>query len=219
MIPLFTKQKVIEEWLCGFSRRAIANNNDISEGSVSSIVKQYEGEYGSIHYAREIANFLHKKGYDYLQFGRAIRFQNTLDSLGISYDMAGETLIRLQEHCFRNNVDLDSFLRHYTSVVDRLDDISIPIEKFNQIIETNSQTIKTQNNLIHKNNRTLESQHMALRDIERLKPLLPIHAKYLESVESERKKDDIIRTLMNQNQDPKEQVDSSKREKENEEKS
>lgn len=218
MIAITIRQKVIEEWLCGLSRRTIAKNNEISEGSVSLIVKEFEGEYGRVHFAREIAKFLYKKGYNYLQFGRAIRFQNTLDSLGVSYDVAGESLIRLQEHCFRNNISLDSFLCHFISVVDRLDDISIPIEKFNQFIEMNSDTIKTQNNLIEKNNIELESQNAALKDIDSLKPLLPIHAKYLESVESERKKDDIISTLMTRIQQLEEQVDLLKRDKENGEK-
>jgi len=137
MIEIETKQKVIEEWLGGLSRRAIAKNNDISEGSVSSTTAQFEGEYGIVNNAREIAAglFHYKNGIDYLQFGKAIRFHHNLDSCGVSYEKAGETLFRLQEHCFRNNLDLDTFLSHFNTVIDRLDDISIPIENFDEIIE------------------------------------------------------------------------------------
>ncbi|KAA2280374.1 hypothetical protein [Candidatus Nitrosocosmicus sp. SS] len=195
MIALNIKQKVIEEWLGGLSRRIIAKNNDISEGSVSSITAQFEREYGIVNNAREIARFLYKNGIDYLQFGRAIRFHHNLDSCGVSYEKAGETLFRLQEHCFRNNIDLDTFLSHFNTVIDRLDGISIPIEKFDEIIEEKSKTIDKQNCMIEKNRIFLEEQNKRIIEVEKLKPLLPIHAKYLESVESGKIKDETIKTL------------------------
>ena len=95
-IPKEIKIKVLRDWLRGVSRDTIANNNQISYGSVSKILKAIKNkEISDIDLLREVALTLKRQNLDVAEFASSIRLKKMLDNLGYSEERTEKFLEHL----------------------------------------------------------------------------------------------------------------------------
>ena len=80
-IPNKIKIKVIREWLNALSRDQIATNNQISEGSVSNIIRAVNNQIPDIDLLRGVAVELRREGLDLITVAHSIRLRKMLDNL------------------------------------------------------------------------------------------------------------------------------------------
>ena len=103
-IPKEIKIKVLRDWLRGVSRDTIANNNQISYGSVSKILKAIKNkEISDIDLHREVALTLKRQNLDVAEFASSIRLKKMLDNLGYSEERTEKFLEHLSVFFFKSD--------------------------------------------------------------------------------------------------------------------
>ena len=82
------KRKVIQEWLSGHSRAKIAIDNNIGEGTVSSIVSDFKVglDNSEFYSARELALAAKKQGLTLIQVASHFRLYNYFIKSGATED-------------------------------------------------------------------------------------------------------------------------------------
>ncbi len=154
-IPHQIKRKVIREWLNGVSRDSIAINNQISFGSVSSIILKIKtSEILDIDLLREVALALKRKNLDLIEFASSMRLNKMLKSLGLSEEEIDRFLKYLSVFFYKNDVkNVEDFLIQLELVYDiavNLDvsiyDIPEEIEKLNADISK----LKNEKNILER---------------------------------------------------------------------
>jgi hypothetical protein len=77
-IPKSIKEKVILQWLQGYTRERIAKENGIGTGTVSKIINEARSqkEYHDIDFLRETSIMLRQEGLELSRLGFAIRLKN-----------------------------------------------------------------------------------------------------------------------------------------------
>ena len=92
-VPPTLKNKVLQEWLQGFSRDYIAIVNNIAAGTVTNIIKQSKDTVFDIDLLREVALTMRKGGVDLNQLASSIRLKNRLDELDLTEEKV-ESLLK-----------------------------------------------------------------------------------------------------------------------------
>ena len=110
-IPKVVREKVITEWLQGFTRDKIAENNDIGDGTVTEIINDYRENDSDIDKQREFVVALMRKGIDLNLFASSIRLNRFTERLGIEEEQLESFLVNVQEHCFKKNKETNDFIK------------------------------------------------------------------------------------------------------------
>mgnify|MGYP003579510870 CR=1 FL=1 len=84
-IPDHIRSAIINSWMMGKSRDKIASEFNISTGSVSNIIKQWQNSIGvfDANNLRELGLALKKAGISPIQCANGLRIYNILNQLGI----------------------------------------------------------------------------------------------------------------------------------------
>jgi hypothetical protein len=83
-----TKKRVVQQWLSGDSRSKIAIDNNLGEGTVSSIVNYYKIGLDSSEFdsARQLALEVRKQGLTMSELSLHVRLYNFIRSSGAAED-------------------------------------------------------------------------------------------------------------------------------------
>lgn len=83
-----TTRRVVQEWLSGFPRDKIAIDNDIGEGTVSSIINYFKIglDQSEFDLARELALEVMKQGLTLSELSSHIRLYNFIKTSGLAED-------------------------------------------------------------------------------------------------------------------------------------
>lgn len=103
-IPPSIKTKVIEEWIQEISRDKIAQNNDIGNGTVTSIIQQSKTNTADIDIMRALAIKIKKGNLDLNYFTSAVRLKKVLDRLELSEEKIKIFPEGANIHCFKKKV-------------------------------------------------------------------------------------------------------------------
>jgi hypothetical protein len=135
-IPLATKEKVIYEWLQAKPRNIIADELNISYGSVTNIIEQVKKDsIKDIDLLRAVAGLLKKNNLDLTHFALSIRLKNKLDDLEISETKAELFFENALIYCFQKEIEPEEFFIQINSVCFTSEYCKIPLEDLSGFIE------------------------------------------------------------------------------------
>ena len=95
------KSAVIDAWMMGKSRDKIASEFNISTGSVSNIIEQWQNRIGvfDANNLRELGIALKKAGMTPVQCANGLRINNIINQLGIDEDHLHDFVKNLYNEC------------------------------------------------------------------------------------------------------------------------
>ena len=110
-VPSAIKEKVINAWLEAKPRNIIADETEISYGSVTNIIAAVKRESTKdIDFLRAVADLLKKNNIDLTYFASSIRLKNRLNNLKLNEIQADSFLEDIAIHCFKEEIDPKTFL-------------------------------------------------------------------------------------------------------------
>ena len=131
-IPKVVREKVITEWLQGFTRDKIAENNDIGDGTVTEIINDYRENDSDIDKQREFVVALMRKGIDLNLFASSIRLNRFTERLGIDEEQLESFLVNVQEHCFKKNKETNDFIKSVNDACSMSNRMQVTVEELPQ---------------------------------------------------------------------------------------
>lgn len=159
-IPRNIKEKVIRQWLQGWTRERIARENDIGAGTVTAIIKEAreQKEYHDIDLLRNVAIVVKEEGLELAQLGFAVRLKRIMEENVINESQIEPIIIDFATYCFKHNLAFDKLIDGGYKALDLADKLGILVEKIPEYIV--QATKRTQ---------TLDAQrHDKIRDKERI---------------------------------------------------
>jgi hypothetical protein len=143
VIPRSIKTKVIRLWLDGKPRDKIAEELEISAGSVSNIIEDSRGNDPQFDMLREVAVELKTQNMDVESFAPLVRIYKVLKEKGLltgitgkeSFELMHDRMIALIESlevfCFKNEqLAIEDFVSLVTRMHSIADKLGIPFERF-----------------------------------------------------------------------------------------
>lgn len=135
-VPPVIKEKVINAWLEAKPRNIIADDNEISYGSVSNIIVQAKREsIKDIDLLRAVAVLLKKNGLDLTYLASSIRLKNRLNDLKLNEIQVDSFLENIAIFCFKEQIDQKEFLFQLGRVCSIAEYLNIPIMHLPEFIE------------------------------------------------------------------------------------
>jgi hypothetical protein len=135
-VPSAIKKRVISAWLEGKPRNIIADEIEISYGSVSNIIGQAKREsIKDMDLLRTVAVLLKRNNLDLTQFALAIRLKNRLNGLKLTEIQADLFLENMAIHCFKEEIDPKEFLFQVGRVCSIAEYLNIPILQLPDYLE------------------------------------------------------------------------------------
>lgn len=110
-VPKLVREKVITEWLQGFTRDKIAENNGVGKGTVTEIVNDYRENHSDVDKQREFVAALRREGTDLDNFASSVRLNRFVEKLGIDQENFETLLANLEEYCFKKNMEINEFIK------------------------------------------------------------------------------------------------------------
>jgi hypothetical protein len=135
-VPSAIKDKVINAWLEGKPRNIIADETDISYGSVSNIITEVKREsIKDIDLLGTVAVLLKRNGLSLTHLASSIRLKNRLNDLRFNEIQADSFLENMAIHCFKEEIDPKEFLFQIGRVCCIAEYLHIPIMQLPDFIE------------------------------------------------------------------------------------
>ena len=122
------KTKVLNEWLEGFTRNKIAENNGIGAGTVTGILQQARNnDIPDIDLMRKLALMLKKEDLDVYHFSSAVRLKKVLDRIGLPEEKLESLIEEISVHSFQHEMDEKEFLSKMDEIFQSAINLEIPI--------------------------------------------------------------------------------------------
>ncbi|HEY7082087.1 MAG TPA: hypothetical protein VH500_20535 [Nitrososphaeraceae archaeon] len=159
MISVYTKplkENVIRQWLAGKNRDTIANENGLSTGTVSNLVKEWGESVGSLaaDEVREFGVTLRKSDLTPIQCAKGFRILNLLHDLGYDEEGVEQFLLRMYKMCKNIGLQPDKIALHINELVGLIEKVPLAeisdyinrkrsmLEELNQELEIVSTQLK-----------------------------------------------------------------------------
>jgi hypothetical protein len=117
-IPVSIKIAVLEGWLKGFSRKSIAQRNNIGDGTVSGIIQKARDGDPDFDLMRMLAVALKKENLDVVTFATLVRLKRVLARIELPEEKLESLLEAIQVHCFRQGKNEKDFISKIDEVFD-----------------------------------------------------------------------------------------------------
>ena len=191
-----TRRNVIREWILGFPRDTIAEQNNIGAGTVSSIVASYKVGIGELDFdsIRQLAvearqhglNFsdlaLHFRMYNYFVKSRAAEdkiesFIANVSSGDIPHEKVIELVYQLHEISKKESIPLDQIADYIKEKLEEKQKIDEAIKEADAILQSKNVSIEAINEHIHLK-QELKKYRLSTKDNHRLLDLLDAAKEY-----------------------------------------
>ena len=135
-IPETIKSKVISQWLLGLKREVIAENNNISEGSISNIINDWSIAIGKLDADafRELAKALNAAGLTPAQCAIGFRTMTLLNEQNIDADAAAQLIGDTYKKCKELEVTPSKFATSIKELIKVSEDHHIQLHKIEEYI-------------------------------------------------------------------------------------
>jgi|SRR5215831_11104727 len=132
-----SQEAIIKGWLMGKTREEIANENFVSTGSVSNIIKGWKTELGTLaaDEVREFVITLRRAGMTPLQCARGFRILSILNDLGFFEDNIEIFALRMFRTCKNIGLQPDKIALHVKELVDLTE--KVPLDQISEYITIN----------------------------------------------------------------------------------
>jgi hypothetical protein len=136
VIPRNIKLKVINQWLDGLTREAIARENDIGAGTVTAIIQdaRKHTEARDIDLLRQVSIRLTAEGLDPSSLAYAIRLKSIMEENGINEDQIESIVQDFAAYGLRNKISYDIIIRSGREALYLEQMYDVPIEKIPEYI-------------------------------------------------------------------------------------
>ena len=141
-IPNPIRNRVAQQWVMGVSRDIIAKDNQISTGTVSTIIHGFKDDGFIFDPLREAALLLKKEGLDITLLPSSVRLRRRLEERGL-IEMQIDSLIEaIDVHCFRRGIAVEQFVDTIQEISALLDSLEIPVNELPQFIAKEKEQIE-----------------------------------------------------------------------------
>lgn len=141
-IPNPIRNRVAQQWVTGVSRDIIAKDNQISTGTVSTIIHGFKDDGFIFDPLREAALLLKKEGLDITLLPSSVRLRRRLEERGL-IEMQIDSLIEaIDVHCFRRGIAVEQFVDTIQEISALLDSLEIPVNELPQFIAKEKEQIE-----------------------------------------------------------------------------
>ena len=153
------KQEIIREWIGGKHRDKIANENGLSAGTVSNIIKEWREEIGNLagDEVREFGVILRKTDITPLQCARGFRIINILHNLGFTEDDLEQFVQNTYKTCKSIGLQPDKIALHIDELIGLTE--KVPLGEVSNYIHRNRA-------LVEDSSRKLEMSTTQLEDAQ-----------------------------------------------------
>jgi hypothetical protein len=127
-VPKLVREKVITEWLQGFTRNMIAENNNIGDGTVTEIVKDYRENRSDVDKQREFVAALMREGTDLDNFASSVRLNRFVEKHRIDQGNFETFLPNLEEYCFKKNMEINDFIKSVDDICSMSNRMQVPVK-------------------------------------------------------------------------------------------
>jgi hypothetical protein len=135
--PRVIKERVIRQWLQGYTRERIRRENGISAGIVSAIIEEAgaQKEYNNIDFLRQTSLMLKEEGLELSFLGFAIRLKKIMEENGINEEDQLETILSdFATYCFKNNLSYETLIASGSQALNLSHKFGIRVEKIPEYI-------------------------------------------------------------------------------------
>jgi hypothetical protein len=127
-VPKLVREKVITQWLQGFTRHEIAENNGIGEGTVTEIVKDYVENHSDVDKQREFVVALMREGTDLDHFASSVRLNRFAEKLDVDQENFERFLANLEVYCFKKNMEINDFIKSVDDICSMSNRMQVPVK-------------------------------------------------------------------------------------------
>lgn len=141
-IPPAIKSKVIQLWLKGISRDAIARSLKIEKTSVSRILDSSKStDIPDLDLLRQVALKMKTEGFELAELASGIRLSNFIKQMGLTEERMEELLRDMEIYCFQNDLKFHDL----ATIIDKIKDFElnfdITIEQIPDYLEKKKQEL------------------------------------------------------------------------------
>jgi hypothetical protein len=159
--PFSIKLAVIQDWLEGVRRKAIAEKNKIGEATVSDIIKVARANTPDLDLMRGLAVALKKHSIGVDSFASLVRLRAVLGTIGLPEEKLETLLEEINIHCYRTGTTEKDFI----SKVDEVFEIAAELNT--SIWKIDSQISQKKMEIIELDKKIAEKQKILSKLIER----------------------------------------------------
>jgi hypothetical protein len=143
VIPRNIKIKVINQWLDGLTREAIARDIGIGTGTVTAIIQEARKskEYSDIDLLRQVSIRLRAEALDSSLLAFAIRLKSIMEENGINEDQIESIIQDFAAYGLRHKISYDIIIKSGREALYLEQIYGVPIEKIPEIIAQGKKTL------------------------------------------------------------------------------
>ena len=141
-IPNPIRNRVAQQWVTGVSRDIIAKDNQISTGTVSTIIHGFKDDGFIFDPLREAALLLKKEGLDITLLPSSVRLRRRLEERGLNEMQIDSLIEAIDVHCFRRGIAVEQFVDTIQEISALLDSLEIPVNELPQFIAKEKEQIE-----------------------------------------------------------------------------
>ena len=141
-IPNPIRNRVAQQWVMGVSRDIIAKDNQISTGTVSTIIHGFKDDGFIFDPLREAALLLKKEGLDITLLPSSVRLRRRLEERGLNEMQIDSLIEAIDVHCFRRGIAVEQFVDTIQEISALLDSLEIPVNELPQFIAKEKEEIE-----------------------------------------------------------------------------
>jgi hypothetical protein len=133
--PRQIKVQVLYQWIQGFSRDKIAENNDIGRGSVTNIIEHFKTTtVPDIDLLRETSLQIKKQDIAIFSLAASLRLRRFLEDRGITEDRIESLLEEIDVFCYKQQITPKDFILKINQASTLARDLQTPIHKLPSIV-------------------------------------------------------------------------------------
>ena len=142
-IPNLIRKRVIQQLLQGVSRADIAIENDVSDGTISTISNESREDDTNFDLLRELAVMLKKEGRTVNSFASSVRLKKQLENKGIDEGQIDSIIEQIHVHCFRRGISPEQLVENIQKVSELSENLGISLDELPQMITAENEKLET----------------------------------------------------------------------------
>jgi hypothetical protein len=169
-IPQPIRNRVAQQWIAGLSRHKIAEENQIGDGTVSSIIREFKDDGFDLGLLREVAFVLKRENLQVDLLPNSVRLRMRLEKRGLIEMQIDSLIDAIDEHCFRHGITVEQFVSIIQEISSLSDKVEIPLDQLFEYVarekkelESHKKGLKDTKTKIRK---FLQASRVTLDDLE-----------------------------------------------------
>lgn len=141
-IPNLIRKRIIQQLLQGVSRAEIAIENDVCDGTITTISRESREEDTNFDLLRELAVMLKKEGRTVNSFASSVRLKKQLENKGIDEGQIDSIIDQIHVHCFRRGISPEQLVENVLKVSELSENLGISLNELPQMITAETKSLR-----------------------------------------------------------------------------